>query len=144
MTPFSWSFREWLRAFVVFAVGLLSGMVIWWTSPMFTEFPEPWDAGFKYYGGALFAAGFVAAVFLPKAFWVAPIGVYVGQLVYCLYVYEPEGVSLWPLGMVLAVFYCVAALVGALACAVFVWLIRSAIGVLRFVTGSRKQTDDPS
>ena len=84
MFPFSWSFRDWGHAVVVFAVGLLLGMAIWWTSPMFTGHEEPWDAEFRYYVGVLFLGGFVAAIFLPKAFWVAPIGVYVGQLLYGL------------------------------------------------------------
>ena len=63
----------------------------------------------------------------------APIGVYFGQLVYGLYLYEPVGTSLWPLGMVLAVFYSIAALAGALACAVLLWLIGFPVRVVRFV-----------
>jgi hypothetical protein len=133
MFPFSWSFRDWSWALVVFSVGLLLGMAIWWTSPVLTGHEEPWDAEGRYYIWALFVAGAVATVFLPKAFWVAPIGLYVGQLVYGLYLYEPVGASLWPLGMVLAVFYCLAALAGALACAVLLWLIGLPVRVVRFV-----------
>ena len=107
---------------------------------MFTGQEEPWDAEGRYYVGALFVAGFVATVFLPKAFWVAPIGVYVGQLLFGLYLYEPEGATLWPLGIVLAVFYCVAALAGALACAILMWLIRVLVTACRFVLGPRKRT----
>jgi hypothetical protein len=123
---------------VVFTVGLLLGMAIWWTSPALTGKPEPWDAEGRYYLGALFVAGAFATVFLPKAFWLAPIGVYVGQLLFCLYVYDPEGASLWPLGMVLAVFYCIAALAGALACALLMWLIRVLVAAVRFVLRWRR------
>ena len=123
---------------MVFTVGLLLGMAIWWTSPALTGKPEPWDAEGRYYLGALFVAGAVATVFLPKAFWLAPIGVYVGQLLFCLYVYEPEGASLWPLGMVLAVFYCIAALAGALACALLMWLIHVLVAAVRFVLRWRR------
>jgi hypothetical protein len=132
MFPFSWSFRDWFQAFVVFSVGLLLGMAIWWTSPVLTGHEEPWDAEGRYYVWALFVAGAVATGFLPKAFWVAPIGVYVGQLLYGLYLYEPATASMWPLGMVLAVFYSLAALAGALACAVLLWLIGLPIRVATF------------
>ncbi len=139
MFPFSWSLRDWCRAFVVFAAGLILGMAVWWTSPLFTGHAEPWDAEGRYYVGALFVAGFIATIFLPKAFWVAPIGVYVGQLLYGVYLYDPESASLWPLGMVLAVFYCVAAFAGALACAMSMWLIHFVLRTFRFVLGLRKQ-----
>lgn len=141
MLPFSWSFREWCRAAVVLAVGVLLGMAIWWASPMITGHGEPWDAEGGYYFGTLFVAGFVAAIFLPKAFWVAPIGVYIGQLLFGLYFYDPEGVSLWPIGMVLAVFHCLAALGGALVCAILMWLLHLVANTYRFVRGLRKPPD---
>ncbi|MCH5372808.1 MAG: hypothetical protein JJ992_02440 [Planctomycetes bacterium] len=138
MFPFSWSFRDWCRAVLMFGVGLLLGMAIWWTSPMFTGKAEPWDAAGRYYVWALFAAGAASTIFLPKAFWLAPIAVYVGQLLFCLYIYEPEGASLWPLGMVVAVFYGVAALAGALGCALLMWLIHVLVSVCRFVLRWRR------
>ncbi len=141
MFPLSWTFREWCRAVVVFAVGALLGIVIWWASPMVTGHDEPWDAGGKYYLGTLFLAGFVATIFLPKAFWVAPIGVYVGQLLFGLYLYDPESASLWPIGMVLAIFYCLAALAGSLMCAILMWLVHLMASTYRFVRGPRKQPE---
>jgi len=141
MFPFSWSFRDWFRAIVVFAVSLLLGMAIWWASPLCTGHDEPWDAGGRYYVGSLFVAGFVASFFLPKAFWVAPIGLYMGQLLFGLYLYEPEGATLWPFGMVLAIIYCLAALAGALACAVLMWVVRLMVNAYRFVLGPRKRTE---
>jgi len=86
-------------------------------------------------------AGFVASFFLPKAFWVAPIGLYMGQLLFGLYLYEPEGATLWPFGMVLAIIYCLAALAGALACAVLMWVVRLMVNAYRFVLGPRKRTE---
>jgi hypothetical protein len=97
-----------------------------------TGHEEPWDAEGRYYVWALFVAGVIATVFLPKAFWVAPIGVYIGQLVYGSYLYEPASASMWPLGMVLAVFYSIAALAGALTCAVLLWLIGLPVKVAKF------------
>jgi hypothetical protein len=119
----------------VFVVGVLLGAAIWWTSPAITGEAEPWDAEGRYYVGALFFAGAVATVFLPKAFWVAPTGVYVGQLLYGLYLYKPADARLWPLGLVFAAFYSVAALVGALACALVMWLIHVLLAVFRLVLG---------
>ena len=94
MTPFSWSFREWIRAVGVLSIGTLLGMAIWWTSPVITGHTEPWDVEGRYYLGALAVAGFVASLALPKAFWVAPIGVVVGQLLYGLYFLEPEALAI--------------------------------------------------
>jgi hypothetical protein len=84
---------------VVFAMALLLGIAIWWTSPWITGQDEPWDADGRYYVWALFAAGFVATVFLPKAFWVAPIGVCMGQLLYGWYLIAPECDALRLLGI---------------------------------------------
>jgi hypothetical protein len=67
------------------------------------------------------------------------MGVYVGQLLFGLYLYEPQGASLWPLGMVLAFFYCVAALAGALASAILMWLIHVLVTAYRLVQRPRKQ-----
>jgi hypothetical protein len=126
---------------LVFAAGVLLGAAIWWTSPWLTGEAEPWDAQGRHYLGALFFAGAVAAAFLPKAFWLAPIGVYVGQLLYGIYLFEPKDGSLWPLGMVLAAFYCVAALAGALASAILIWLIRVLLAVCRFFLGRQRQAE---
>ena len=142
MLPLSWSFRDWGRACLVFSTGLILGMAIWWTSPMLTGHVEPWDVPGKFYIGMLFAAGFVAAAFLPKAFWVAPVGVYIGQLLYVVYLYEPHGAVFWPLGMIVAAFYCAAALAGATASAIFLAVIGGLVGVLRFLRGWRKPTEN--
>jgi hypothetical protein len=84
-------------------------------------------------GWALFTAGFMATVFLPKAFWLAPIGVCIGQLLYGWYFVEPQADALRLVGMVLMVVYSVAPLGGAVGCAILIWLIRFPLGVLRFV-----------
>jgi hypothetical protein len=139
MFPFRWSCRDWCRALVAFAVALLLGMAIWWTSPWITGHSEPWDADGRYYAWALFTAGFVATVFLPKAFWLVPIGVCIGQLLYGWYFVEPQGDALRLVGMVLMVVYSVAALAGAVGCVILIWLIRLPLGVLRFVLRQVRQ-----
>ena len=82
-------------------------------------------------------SGLLSAVFLPRGFWIAPVGVYVGQLLYGLFLYHPEGASLWPFGMVLAIFYSVATLGGALTGALGMWLLGMLVGMLQFLFGRR-------
>jgi hypothetical protein len=141
MLPLSWSFSDWRRACGVTVAGMLFGMAIWWTSPMFTGHVEPWDAGGRYYLGALFFAGFVAAMFLPKAFWVAPIGVYVGQILYGVYLCNPDELTFWPLRMTLAVVECLAALAGALTCAILMGGVHLCVAACGFVLRLRKQAN---
>lgn len=116
---------------MVLSIGTLLGMAIWWTTPILTEQVEPWDAEGKFYLQALFLSGFLAAVFSPRAFWVAPIGIYAGQLLYGLYLYEPSGTTIWPLQMVLAVLYSVAALIGAFCGAIAMSFLKLGIKAIR-------------
>ena len=104
MFPFRWSIRDWTWAIVVLTVGFAWGLGAWWLSPVLLGHSEPWDAGIKQYLELLFLGGFFAALFHPRAFWVAPLGIYAGQFVYCSYLMDTVGASLWPLGMVMAVF----------------------------------------
>ena len=103
---------------------------------MFTGHVEPWDAEGWYYAGALFAAGFIATLFLPRAFWVAPIGVCAGQLVYGLYL---EGTAFGPLEIMFAIVYGIAALAGALAGATVMWIISVLARIVRWITGRRAE-----
>lgn len=139
MSPFSWSIRDWFWAFIVLGVSTLAGMGIWAMSPAFTGAKEPWYAEGRYYLVALFLTGAVSSVFLPRAFWVAPLGAYLGQLLYGVFLYEPDGVSFWPIGMVLALFYSVSTLAGGLAGALGMWALGICLGMLQFLFGRRKR-----
>jgi hypothetical protein len=99
------------RCLVVFFLGAVLGAVIWLASPSVTGKREPWDSPSYYYVVALFLAGFVAALPYPRAFWIAAVGVYVGQFAYAFAVigFSPLAV----VGVVFGLFYCVIAVVGA-------------------------------
>lgn len=92
------------------------GALLWALSPRITGEAEPWDSLGLYYFGGLFIAGFVAAWIFPKRFWLAPIGLYVGQMGYVWFAtlagHLPSG-PLWPLGACMGLGMCVIALAGA-------------------------------
>jgi hypothetical protein len=99
------------RAWLGFVAGLLLGALIWWASPLVTGEQEPWDAPLGYYVYALVVAGFTAAWIWPSRFWLAALGVYVGQCVYAL-VFLPGG-PLWMVGLVSGLVFSLFALLGA-------------------------------
>jgi hypothetical protein len=106
---------------------------------VFTGHDEPWDAEGRYYVWALLVAGAVATISRPKAFLLAPVGVCIGQLLYCRTFFEAEADGLWLLGMMLIVVYSVVALVGAVGCAILMWLLRLPFGLVRFGLRRRKR-----
>lgn len=81
---------------------------------------EPWDATSGYYSAALLVAGFVAALVFPARFWIAPVGVYVGQFSYA-FAALPLG-PLWPLGLLIGIAYSLLALLGATLAFVLVYV----------------------
>ncbi len=94
--------------------GLLSGYAIWLLSKPVTGRSEPWDAGgaaAAYYPAALFAAGFLGLLFTRKRrplLW----SIYFGQVAFLFT--GPEGPGgLFPLGLIVLVFYMLPALLGA-------------------------------
>ena len=99
------------RASLTFVAGFVLGALIWWASPFVTEQREPWDAPLGYYIAALIVTGFVAALLSPRHFWLAPVGIYLGQSVYAV-AFLPTGPML-PFGLVLGLGFCILALAGA-------------------------------
>ena len=95
--------------------------MIWAASPVFTGELEPWDGSMGYYALALALAGFLAALILPRRFWLAPVGVYLGQVAYLL-LFLPKG-PLMVVGLVFLVGYSLLALGGS-ALAYLLWRMR--------------------
>ena len=114
-TPLPLKARSFLREAIVFAAGAGCGALIWALSPALTGNVEAWDATL-YYCAGLYISGFVAACFAPSRFWIAPIGVYCGQVAYvaCGQITGslPAG-PLWILGACMGLGYCALALAGA-------------------------------
>lgn len=124
--------HDWFWTTIALGFSIVAGMGIWFFTPTFTASEEPWYAEGGYYTYSLFLAGVLASILGPRRLWVPPLGVYLGQLLYGVFLYQPSGTSLWPLGMVLAVFYSVATLAGALAGALGMWMLRIFLGLLQF------------
>ncbi len=97
---------------LVLIAGFILGALIWMYSPSMTGEFEPWDAKGGYYTGSLFLAGVVAALLSPRHFWLAPVGVYIGQFVY-LFTHWTEPGPFWPLGMAFGVVFCGLTFLGA-------------------------------
>ena len=102
---------HWLKgAGPPFIAGLFIGVSIWVLSPE----PEAWDS--PYYVFAVFGGGFAAACLGPRRFWAAPIGIYVGQMLYvfgAVAVGELQGGPLWLLGLIVGAAFTSLALAGA-------------------------------
>ena len=99
------------RAVMVFVAGCLLGALIWGASPLVTGHREPWDANLGFYTVGLIVAGFLSALISPRHFWLAPLGIYVGQSIYAL-AFLPKG-PLLPLGLLIGLGFCTLALAGA-------------------------------
>ena len=73
-------------AFAGFAVG----WTIWAFSKSVTGVLEPCDASGPYYWRCLAAGGFLCALVCPRCWFLAPLGIYVGQVAYCEMIYLPS------------------------------------------------------
>lgn len=65
-------------------IASLAGAFIWALSPWASGQAEPWDGDGLYYSGALFTAGVLAGVIVPRPRWALYLGVVVGQVLYLL------------------------------------------------------------
>ena len=111
-------------AFAGFAVG----WSIWAFSKAVTGAVEPWDASGSYYWWCLAAGGFLCALVCPRCWFLAPLGIYVGQIAYMETIYGPslrpgDPVFL-PAFIAVAVFGMLPALVGAVLAFVVYLLVR--------------------
>jgi hypothetical protein len=73
----------------VFLAGLASGAVVWGLSVPLTGMREPFDSPGYYYVIAMIVAGFLAAMPAPRYWWVAVIGIFLGERIYA-FVMLPE------------------------------------------------------
>ncbi len=94
----------------VAAAGIVLGAAVWALSPSLSGVTEAWDHP-PYYITSLFIAGLLAACCGPRQFWLAPLGIYVGQTLYAV-LFLPGG-PLWMIGMVFGAASSIVALAGA-------------------------------
>ena len=69
-----------MRKYAIGGVATLLGLVLWLSSPTLVGTPEPWASSERTYLVLLFFSGAVLGFFEPRDFWVAPAGLYLGQL----------------------------------------------------------------
>ena len=73
----------------VLLAGLACGSIVWGLSVPLTGMREPFDSPSYYYVVAMFSAGILAAVPAPRYWWVAVIGIFLGERIYA-FVMLPE------------------------------------------------------
>ena len=89
---------SWLRGPALpLALGAVAGFFLWAASPQLTGHEEPWDGDFGFYLCYLLAVGVLAGIAMPRHFWACPVGLYVGQALAMLLLFEIG--SLAPLGL---------------------------------------------
>lgn len=81
--------ETWNRLARVFLAGLLAGSMVWGLSVPITGFKEPFDSPEPYYLIAMFAAGVIAALPCPRYWWMAVIGIFLGERIYA-FLFVPE------------------------------------------------------
>ena len=69
--------------------GIGCGAIVWGLSMPFTGMREPFDSPTLYYVVAMFIAGILAALPAPRYWWVAVVGIFLGERTYA-YVMLPE------------------------------------------------------
>ncbi len=95
-------FTQSIRPWLVFALSVLVGALIWNTSPYFTGKREPWDT-LTFYSGTLLIGGFVAGLVAPRRFWLWAVAIWLGQCIgffWCVAT-APRVGPLAPLGFIL-------------------------------------------
>ncbi|NNE91579.1 MAG: hypothetical protein HKN23_08025 [Verrucomicrobiales bacterium] len=100
-----------LQIFLVCFISIGIGWAIWHFSPAIAGAAEPWDASNPYFPTALFLAGLVSAIPGPRFFWIAPIGLYVGQVAF-LFLTGSTG-PLIVIGLVMLMFFTLVGLAGS-------------------------------
>ncbi len=100
----------------VFLAGLVSGAVVWGFSVPVTGMREPFDSPGYYYMVAMFIAGILAAMPAPRYWWVAVVGIFLGERIYA-FAMLPETRSWLLAGIILnlLVFSWLPAALGALS-----------------------------
>lgn len=78
------------RAWRALATGIACGAAVWALSIPLAGVREPFDSGSAYYPVAMFLGGVVAAAASPRHWWLAVIGIFLGERLYG-YAMLPEG-----------------------------------------------------
>ncbi len=100
-----------------FLIGFVVGWCVWafWLRVIGTE---PWDLHVNFYWWCLFAGGFIGALMSSHLWFLAPVGVYLGQVAYVEVIYRsslpPGDPIVLPSLISVAIFGLLPAVVGSL------------------------------
>jgi hypothetical protein len=78
------------KAWLTLGIGMACGAVVWALSIPLTGVREPFDSSSAYYPVAMFLSGALAAWVSPRHWWLAVIGIFIGERLYG-YAMLPEG-----------------------------------------------------
>ena len=92
---------------------MILGAGVWVLSPLATGGLEPWDS-WGFYIPSLFLAGILAALVDSDRFWLAPIGIFLGQAVYLGFLFLARPSPLVIMGLVVMAFCTIFAAGGSL------------------------------
>ena len=107
---------------LVFLAGIACGAIVWGLSVPITGMREPFDSPGFYYFVATFIAGVLAALPAPRYWWIAPVGIFVGERLYAFVMLpETRGWLLFGIIMNLLFLTWLPAAVGALIVFVVNW-----------------------
>jgi len=103
------------KAKLVLFSGMGCGALVWALSIPITGFREPFDSPSLYYMISMLLAGIIATLPSPKYWWLAVIGIYLGERFYAL-IFLPETRGFFLLGLILNLLFLtwVPSMVGAL------------------------------
>ncbi len=72
------------RALWALIAGIVCGAAVWGFSIPVTGMREPFDSPSNYYILAMFLAGVIATIPAPRYWWLAVVGIFVGERLYAL------------------------------------------------------------
>jgi hypothetical protein len=102
------------RITLSFVLAAAFGAGVWALSPFLSGKDEPWDASLPTYFISMLIGGFVFAAICPRRFWVSVVGVYIGQIAYCLAFLDVQGATVILLLISVGFFSVPAAFAGAI------------------------------
>lgn len=77
------------KVWVTLLAGMMCGAVVWALAVPLAGVREPFDSNTEYYHVAMFISGLSAALVSPRHWWLAVLGIYIGERLYA-FIMLPE------------------------------------------------------
>lgn len=102
-------------AVIQFLAGFACGFTLWAASVLITGEVEPWDAAVPYHAGGILIASFFLTLLRPRSCWAGILGLYLGQVCYMEWLYNPSTAHIFPAWIGAALFSAQPAGLGVIA-----------------------------